>query len=146
MTTATATLKDKFRQVYADAVEGGYTDTEAYENRQLHWHGPKVSLAEAAEAYALIYEGYNNFQPDALAKLLEEFPDAGIEVTPAREGSPAVYLHIPAGSTLVTLTDRVKAFVAENLKADEIDIVTKFSCLQEGETELVGEALRVWWD
>lgn len=140
MTTATTTLIDKFRQVYADAVQG-YTDTDATcEKRQLHWHGPRVSLAEAAEVYALIYEGYNNFQPDMLAKLLAEFPDAGIEATPAREGSPAVYLHIP------DLAYPARAFVKTTFDADEVDIVTHYSCLQDGETELVGEALRVWWD
>ena len=144
MTTVTIpTLIEKFRQVYADAVKSDLSDEAMYKKRSLHWHGERVSLADAVEAFALIEDGYNEFNSETLAKLQTEFPDAGIEVTPAREGSVAVYLHIPAGKTL---TDRVKAWIKRNLRADEIDIVTKFSCLQDGEAELVGEALRVWWD
>lgn len=143
MTTVTEkscgiTLTDKFCQVYADAVKN-HTDKEG-EKRQLHWHGPKVSLAEAAKLYALIEDGYNNFEPDMLAKLLAEFPDGGIEVTPAREGSPVVYLHIPDRSA------DPRPFIRVFFNADEVDIVDHFTCLQEGETELVGKALRVWWD
>lgn len=146
MTTVTEkscgiTLTDKFCQVYADAVKN-HTDKEAREKRQLYWHGPRVSLAEAAKLYALIEDGYNNFEPDMLAKLLAEFPDGGIEVTPAREGSPVVYLHIPRSVIL----KHVEAFIKTSFDADEVDIVDHFTCLQEGETELVGKALRVWWD
>lgn len=142
MTTATVTKT--FEQVYADAVIPNMTEaqwTEASKQRQLNWHGERMPLSEAAELYAKIIEGYNDFKPDAIAKLQAEFPDAGIEVTPARESSVAVYLHIPDG-----LQDRVKAFVLKHLSAAEVDTVTEFSCLQDGETKLKGKGLRIWWD
>jgi len=139
MTTATASL-DKFRQVYADAVTTTYPVTnEAMKTRQLYWHGERIPLSEAAEAYALISQGYNEFKPNMLAKLLKAFPD-GIEVTPAREASVAVYLH------LLTLPRDVKLFVDKHFNADEVDVVDHFTCLQDGEVELDGEALRIWWD
>lgn len=134
-------LIDELRQVYVDAIPSTLSDYEVYKRRSLHWHGQRVSLADAVEAFALIEDGYNAFNSETLAKLQAEFPDAGIQVTPAREGSVAVYLYIPDG-----LKDRVKAFILEFLSADEVAIVTQFSCLQPGEPELVGEALRVWWD
>ncbi|KKL03904.1 hypothetical protein LCGC14_2621470 [marine sediment metagenome] len=143
MTTATEPNLVKFRQVYADAVENDLSDETQYKTRSLYWHGPRIPLAEAAELYAQIEDGYNEFEHDAIARLAAEFPDAGIEVTPAREGSVAIYLHIPADSTVM---ERVWAFCSEKLAADEIDVVTKFTCLQDGETELEGEALRIWWD
>lgn len=136
---ATITV-DKFRQVYADAVENGLSEDTKYKTRSLYWHGERVPLADAVEAFALIEE-YNEFDSETLAKLQTEFPDAGIEVTPAREASVAVYLYIPD-----EFKDRVKMWIECHLLADEIDIVTKFTCLQDGETELVGKALRVWWD
>ena len=140
----TATEKKTFEQVYADAVIHDMTDeqwTEASKQRQLDWHGERMPLAEAAELYSKICDGYNEFKPDMLAKLQAEFSDAGIEVTPARESSVAVYLYIPD-----EFKDRVKAFILKRLSADEVDTVTRFTCLQDGEAELVGEALRVWWD
>ena len=137
---ATISMIDRFRQVYADAVESTMSDQTAYHTRSLHWHGERVSLAEAAEAFALI-ESYNEFDSKTLARLQTEFPDAGIEVTPAREGSVVVYLYIPD-----EFKDRVKEFILEHLLADEVDTVTKFTCPQDNDPEFVGEALRVWWD
>lgn len=138
---ATASMIDKFRQVYADVVEPTLPYAEAYNRRSIYWHGERVSLDDAFAAFALLKEGYNDFDSEVLMELIAAFPDAGIEVTPAREGSVAVYLHIPN-----KFKARVKAFVLVHFLADEVGIVTNFSCLQDGETELVGEALRVWWD
>jgi len=141
MTPATATASlEKFRQVYADAVTETQPTETAMEIRELEWHGQRMPLAEAAEAYATICDGYNKFEPYMLARLLEAFPDAGIEVTPAREFSVAVYLHIPTGKEIVA------AWVDQNLEADNVGFVTHFTCLQDGEADLVGEALRIWWD
>ena len=141
MTTAT---EKTFEQVYADAVIPNMTEaqwTEAGKQRQLNWHGERMPLAEAAVLYAKIVEGYNDFKPDAIAKLQAEFPDAGIEVTPARESSVAVYLHIPD-----EFKERVEAFVREHLSANEVDTVTEFSWMQPGEAQLKDKTLRVWWD
>ena len=147
MTTATkATNLGKFRQVYADAVIHNMTDEDwekASKLRQLNWHGERMPLAEAAKAYATICDGYNDFKPNVLAKLLAAFPNDGIEVTPARESSVAVYLHIPKGGTVPA---RVKVFILKRFDAKEVDIVDRFTCLQDGEAELDGEALRIWWD
>ena len=139
----------KFRQVYADAVRN-VSESGASDSCNHHWHGPRVSLADAAELFTEIQDGYNDFEHDMIAKLAAEFADDGIEATPAREGSPAIYLHFPDADEsrfmICALKRDVKEWIEQNLKADEIDVVTKFSCLQEGETELVGEALRIWWD
>lgn len=148
MTTQTANLV-KFRKVYADAVvpisiltqaEFNAAMEQAGPERELAWHGERMPLGEAAEQYAEIVDGYNDFKPNMLKDLAAAFPDNDIEVTPARESSVAVYLHIPTGRQIV------RAWIEQNLNADEVDFVTKFSCLQDGEVELVGEALRVWWD
>ncbi len=145
MTTVTTASLDKFRQVYADAVIRDMTDEQckvAVKERQLHWHGERITLAEAAEIYATICQGYNEFKPNMLKRLLVVCPDVGIEVTPAREGSVAVYLHIPTGRQQKS----VEAWVKKMLNADEVDVVDHFTCLQDGEEELDGEALRIWWD
>lgn len=141
MTTAT---RKTFEQAYADAVIPEMTDkqqTVACQIRQLHWHGERIPLGEAAELYAKICDGYNEFNADMLLKLKTEFAGVDIEVTPARESSVTVYLHIPEGKR-----DAVEDFVNETFHADEIDTVDHFTCLEEGEPELVGEALRIWWD
>ena len=146
MTTATHPINlAMFREVYADAVCDGMPTEDDYKLRSLHWHGPRVSLAEAAELYAEI-DSYNEFRHDMIAKLAAQFPHDGIEATPAREYSVAVYLHFPTSFVTDVLKRDVRRFVEENFKADEIDTVTKFSCLQDGEDELNGEALRIWWD
>ena len=141
MTTAT---EKTFEHVYADAVIHDMTDEQweaASKQRQLNWHGERMPLSEAAELYSTICDGYNKFRPEMFGMLQTEFPDAGIEVTPAREFSVAIYLHIPDA-----FKDRVKSFVLKHLSADEVDTVTRFTCLQPGEAELDGEALRIWWD
>lgn len=138
----TATQTAKFRKVYADAVipfdlpeaEWKAAMIAAQAVRELEWKGERIPLVEAVELYALI-PGYNEFGPETLAKLQAEFPDAGIEATPARESSVVVYLHIPGKE----LGDEVCQFVTDNLEADEID--------WEGNADgNGGETLRIWWD
>ncbi len=130
----TTTIMTKFAQVYADAVdhEAPLEDGERFpgqNKRELEWKSEhRIPLAEAAEAYAQIDGNYNEFQPTMLADLLAEFPDQGIEVTPAREYSVAVYLHARPG-----LRRQVRKFVEDNWLADEVD-------WKEADT------LRVWWD
>jgi len=147
----TTTTTKTFEQAYADAIISEMTNeqcAEACKIRQLRWHGERVSLNEAAELYAKIINGYNEFKPDMIAKLATEFEDCGIEVTPVREYSVAIYLHFPKDGVpgLPRLQSDVKRFVKKHFDADEVDVVDHFSCLQEGEAELDGEALRVWWD
>ena len=143
----TTTTKKTFEQAYADAVIPDMTREQfemASEERQLDWRGERMSLANAAKLYAKIRDGYNDFEPNMLAMLQGGFPHAGIEVTPAREGSVAVYLHIPK-CTATDMRYMIRQYVEQHFKATEVDVVTEFPCL-EGETELVGEALRIWWD
>jgi len=93
----TTNQTEKFRKVYADAVipfdlpekEWEAASEAAQAVRELKWKGERIPLSEAVELYALI-PGYNEFGPETLAKLQVEFPDAGIEATPARESSVAV--------------------------------------------------------
>jgi len=140
----TTKLIEKFRQVYADAVPSNLSDQTRDRIRSLQWHGERVPLQEAAEVYGMIEEpGYNNFEPHMLADFEKTFSGSGIEVTPAREGSVAVYFHIPDKPTLL---QAVESFITKHWDADEMDMVTEFTCLQAGETELEGKALRVWWD
>lgn len=128
----TATTAKSFAEAYADAVIPDMTDAqwnEAEGVRQLNWRGERMPLAQAAELYATIVDGYNEFQPNMLSDLLAEFPDRGIEVTPAREYSVGVYLHVPIGA----LRRQVRLFVEENFHADEVDWVES-------------DTLHVWWD
>jgi len=138
MTTATqTTMLDKFRKVYADAVIPSSLDQAewkaamevAYDERELRWMGEdRVSLADAAEMYACIENGYNEFQPNMLSDLNEAFADSDIEVTPARELSVTVYLHIPT-----ELCKQVRIFVEQNFHADEVNWVK-------------ADTLQIWWD
>ena len=75
-------------------------------------------------------EGYNEFQPYMIVHLGAVFADCDIEVTPAREFSVAVYLHVP---NKPGLRRRVEAFVQTNFRADVV-------AWQDDGT------LRVWWD
>lgn len=124
--------KAKWRQVYADAILDDMTESqwqEAAAKRELMWRGERQPLADVAEQYAQLNRyGYNEFRRDTIQKLADAFPNAGIEATPAREYSVAIYLHIPAG-----LRQEVRAFVEKNFEADEIDYE------EDG-------SLRIWWD
>lgn len=118
----------KFRQVYADALGDGRPFEETADLRSLRWRGERTTLADAAKMFAEIRFGYNEFSPNMLAGLLAAFPE-GIEATPAREYSVAVYLH----PLTPDIREELKAFVLSHFHADEVDWETETS-------------LRVWWD
>lgn len=129
------TITAKFRKVYADAVistdlpdkEWNDAQTAARVVRKLKWKGDFIPLADAAKLYSMIEGGYNEFTPDMFANLDKAFPNAGIEVAPAREGSVAAYLKIPVASRA-----EVESYIEEHWNPDE--------------SEWNGETLRVWWD
>lgn len=125
----------EFKAVYADAVVECLTDEaweEAARKRTLEWQSNRrIPLQDAAACYATIVEGYNAFQPHMIADLHAAFADSGIEATPAREYSVAVYLHVP---NKPELRKRVERFVQANFQADLVS-------WQDD-----GEMLHVWWD
>ncbi len=129
-----ASIIKEFRTVYADAVVECLTEAawqEASQKRTLKWRSDRrIPLQDAAVCYAAIVEGYNEFQPSMIADLYAAFADCGIEVTPAREYSVAVYLHVPDKPGL---RKRVEEFVRANFQADVVS-------WQDGGT------LHVWWD
>ena len=129
-----ASIIKEFREVYADAVAPCLTDAawqEAAQKRTLEWQSDRrIPLQDAAVCYAAIVDGYNEFQPQVIADLRTAFADCGIEVTPAREYSVAVYLHIPDNPGL---RKQVEGFVRANFQAD-------FVSWQDSGT------LHVWWD
>ena len=103
--------------------------------RQLEWRSDRrIPLQDAAICYAQILNGYNEFQPQIIAELHAAFADCGIEVTPAREYSVAVYLHVPVlDKEEQPLRKRVERFVRANFQADVVS-------WQDS------ESLYVWWD
>ena len=129
-----ASIIKEFKTVYADAVAPCLTEAvwqEVAARRQLEWRSNRrIPLQDAALCYAAIVEGYNEFQPSMIAHLGAVFADRGIEVTPAREFSVAVYLHVPDKPGL---RERVEEFVQANFQADVVS-------WQDGGT------LRVGWD
>ncbi len=126
MTTATS-ITDQFRTAYADALKHSTGTPDEMRRRNLNWQGDRISLTEAAQMYALV-PGYNEYSGEMLGELLEAFPEAGIEVTPGRESSVVVYLHIKPD-----LKAEVLAWIVNNWSADEHDWENNGT-------------LRVWWD
>lgn len=129
-----ASIIKEFREVYADAVAPCLTDAawqEAAQKRTLEWQSDRrIPLPDAAVCYAAIIDGYNEFQPHMIADLYAAFADCGIEATPGREYSVAVYLHVPDKPGL---RKRVEGFVRTNFHADVV------SWQGSG-------TLHVWWD
>lgn len=129
-------VERKFRKVYCDSLgqDFGTKMQDALNHRELTWrHDARVSLSEAAALYALIPK-YNYFRGEMVGNLLTSFPDAGIEVVPAREYSVAMYLHIPE-----EFRARVEQYIREQWGLDEMG----------WQAPLVGDVtglLRVWWD
>ena len=129
---------EEFRTVYADAVAPCLTEAvweEAAQKRTLKWRSERrIPLRDAATCYAQIVDGYNEFQPNMIADLHAAFTDCGIEATPAREYSVAVYLHIPVLDVEEQpLRKRVERFVRKHFEADEVKWQSD-------------ESLRIWWD
>ena len=129
-----ASIIKEFKTVYADAVAPCLTEVvwqEVSARRRLEWRSERrIPLQDAAVCYGQILHGYNEFQPHMIAALHTAFDDCGIEATPAREYSVAVYFHVPDKPGL---RERVEEFVQANFDADEV------SWEDSG-------TLRVWWD
>lgn len=129
-----AGIIERFRVVYADAVAPCLTEAaweEAAKKRTLEWRSERrIPLQDAAVCYAQIVDGYNEFQPNMISDLHAAFADCGIEVTPAREYSVGVYLHVPDKPGL---RKRVERFVRANFQADVVS------------WEDTG-TLYIWWD
>ena len=131
--TTVKVLRD-FMTTYCDAIHPNSTGERwplAARVRRLVWKSEhRVTLADAVWCYGLFSGGYNEFQPDMLTDLQHSFPEDGIQVTPAREYSVAVYLHVPNKKDL---RKRIETFANEHFKADDVQWVTPGT-------------LRCWWD
>ena len=129
-----ADIIKEFRTVYADAVVECLTEAvwqDVAKKRTLEWKSDhRIPLEDAAVCYGQIVDGYNEFKPHMLADLHAAFADCGIEVTPAREYSVGIYLHVPDKPGL---RKRVERFVKANFQADLVS-------WQDSGT------LHVWWD
>ena len=127
-------VMDDFRVAYADVVILDMTNAqfaEASRIRQLTWTSPhRLSLADAVRCYDQMAINYNEFHPGLLRELNAAFGNDAIIVTPSREYSVAVYLHVPDAGDL---RQRVERFAHEHFNADEV-YWTKPG------------TLRVWWD
>jgi hypothetical protein len=131
---ATVQVLRDFLVTYADVIAPNRTPerwdlTERV--RRLTWKSKhRITLADAVWCYGQIAVGYNEFQPAMLTELHRAFPDEDIQVTPARELSVAIYLHVPNRNDL---WKRIETFVNEHFNADEVKWVTS-------------DTLRCWWD
>ena len=129
---ATKLLRE-FRTTYADALEPEMTNEQwdrASRRRRLVWRHPRqVSLGLAARLYGILAV-YNEFRPGMIKALQMAFARDGITVTPGRDYSVVIFLHVP---NRAALRERVEGFVRDNLNTDEL------SWEKDGE-------LRLWWD
>lgn len=138
VTKALEQVKGEFRTVYGTCCGG------VYETEKMVWRSPlRLSLAEAIKCYGQMKETYNEFKPALLRRLLKAFPNHGIEVTPAREYSVAVYLHIP---DVEGLRARVREWIEKNWGADEVHWMAPTSATGLVFAHSEGKTLRCWWD
>lgn len=125
---------EEFRKSYSDCVIADMSREDcdrALRTRRLVWKSDRaIPLAEAARCYAQMAMRYNEFDPDMIAELARAFPNDAITVTPAREYSVAVYIHVPFTPGLRSL---VKQRNAPPRTADEV------AWIEDG-------ILRCWWD
>ena len=123
----------EFRTTYVDVLDPEMSHEEwnrASKKRRLVWRCPRqVSLDTAADLYGEL-SVYNGFHPSMVKELHKAFAGKGITVTPAREYSVAILLHVP---NCRSLRERVMVFVRDNLNPDEV------SWEEDG-------TLRLWWD
>ena len=124
------TLKEEMYQVYADCHMENFGD--ASKIRNLNWCSHPVSLNEAHVAFVNACEGYNNFTPDSVfVKLKSICTDYQVTVSPAREGSPAIYLYANTPEEAQYIFKKLKK--AKSMHIDELDM--------DNET-----TIRMWWD
>ena len=88
----------EFQVVYADAVNE-WNSPEEWEalavRRSLEWKAcRRIPLANASWCYSLISE-YNEYRAHMIPHLWAMFHSDKIEVTPVREYSVGIYLHVP---------------------------------------------------
>ncbi len=128
-----AEILREFRITYADALDPEINDeawARAAKKRRLVWRHPRqVSLETAAHLYGELAV-YNGFRPSMVKALHKAFAGKGITVTPGRDYSVVIYLHVPDRPGL---RERVEGFVRADLHPDEL------SWEDDG-------ALRLWWD
>lgn len=124
----------EFQEAYADTVNEweSHAEWKALDaRRRLTWQRPRrIPLANASWIYSLMSHGYNLYRPHMIPHLWSAFHRYKIEVTPAREYSVAIYLHVPDRPGL---RQRVEAFCKEHFEADVVERV------DEG-------TLHIWWD
>ena len=124
----------EFRKSYADCLDPSMSDEtfwRAAPVRRLTWKSDRrITLSEAVRCYGQMATNYNEFQPEMIGMLHKAFPDAGIQVTPAREYSVAVYLHVP---NTPGLRQQVELFATSHFLADEVWWDSD-------------DTLRCWWD
>ncbi len=110
-----AEILREFRITYADALDPEINDeewTRASKKRRLVWRHPRqVSLETAAHLYGELAI-YNGFRPSMVHALRKAFAKEGITVTPARDYSVVVFLHVPDRQAL---RKRVEGFGAEKV-------------------------------
>lgn len=124
------TLKEEMYQVYADCHMDNFD--KAASIRNLHWRSSPVSLEEAHIAFVNACEGYNNFETDVVfIKLKKVCEGYDVSVSPAREGSPAIYLYTKTTEDAKTIFDKLKR--QRSMHIDELDFDTPTT-------------IRMWWD
>jgi len=77
-----------------------------------------VSASEGVFRQCLMSHGYNLYRPHMIPHLWSAFHRDKIEVTPAREYSVAIYLHVPDAPGL---RQRVEAFCNGHFNADVVN-------------------------
>ena len=124
----------EFSEVYADAVNEWQTPDEwkALDARRcLKWRAARrIPLANASWLYSLMSHGYNLYQPHMIPHLWSAFHGDKIEVTPVREYSVGILLHVPDRPGL---RQRVEAFAIQHFEADVVE------WNDDG-------TLHIWWD
>lgn len=118
----------EMKLTYADCDQSkSFAETESV--RRLDWvSGERIPLEDAHKAYDCI-PGYNEFSPEIIRAMQNEFSGLGFEVTCAREGSVCLYLRLNQNGDKA----KVKHYCEHNLNADEVD-------WDDDDT------LRIWWD
>lgn len=123
-------LKKEMYQVYADCHMKNFD--EAKKIRNLDWRSQPVSLDEAHVAFVNACEGYNNFETDTVfTKIKSICKDLNVTVSPAREGSPAIYLYTKTAEDAKFIFNKLKR--NRSMRIDELDL--------DNET-----TIRMWWD
>lgn len=124
------TLKEEMYQVYADCHMDDFWKAEKIRN--LNWRSHPVSLEEAQEAFINACDGYNCFETESVFVQLKSIcADFDVTVSPAREGSPAIYLYAKNPEDANVLFSSLQK--AQSMHIDELDMDN-------------ATTIRMWWD